>query len=353
MIDVLFTKLMGSPIGIYLENKYIAALVVLVIFAIVGKLVLVIFNYYLKNFAKKTKTLFDDMIFERTKNPIFYLVLAYGVKLALKLLFIDGPLTKLVNSVLAIFFILLISRTVDTVIDAWGETFSKRTKNHLDDVLFPVLHKAVKVVFVIFVFLWILDIWKINITPYLAGVGISGIVLGLALQDSLKNVFGGISLILDKSFNIHDPVRLETGELGRIKSIGLRSTKILSYDNEVIFVPNGQLANMKIHNYMKPNDQVRKVVEFSVEYGSDPENVKKVVLKALGKIKEIHDDPYMDVIHVQMGDSGLHFKARFFVQWDNSYKKWVEATQAIYSALRKAGIGIPFPTRTVYMKNSK
>lgn len=157
-------------------------------------------------------------------------------------------------------------------------------------------------------------------------------------------------MILDKNFNIGDAVRLESGELGTIQEIGLRSTKMLSFDREIIFVPNGQLANMKIRNYVKPDKMVRKIVEFGVEYGTDPEKVKKVVLEALKKIKDISDDPYMDVLFESMGDSSLNFKARFWVDWDDAYSKYIEATQVIYAALNKAKIGIPFPTRTVYLQ---
>mgnify|MGYP001604354989 FL=1 len=107
---------------------------------------------------------------------------------------------------------------------------------------------------------------------------------------------------------------------------------------------------MRIHNYVKPDTRVRKIVNFSVEYGTDPEKVKKVVLKALKEIKEIYDDPYMDVVFIEMGDSGLKFQARFWADWSNAYLKWVEATEKIYEALNKAKIGIPFPTQTVYLK---
>lgn len=338
------------PFGNYLMNEYIISLFILLAFVIFGIIVLYVFGKYIDKVAGKTKTKVDDLIFEGTKKPLFYLVITYGLKLALLNLEINGWVTKIINSLLALIFVLIISRSLDIIIKTWGESFAKKTKTNLDEVLLPVFHRATKVVFIVITILWVLHIWQINITPYLAGAGIIGLVLGMALQDSLKNVFGGVSLILDKNFKVGDPVRLESGELGTIKDIGLRSTKMLTYDHEVIFIPNGQLANMKIHNFVKPNTRVRKIVDFSVDYGTDPEQVKKVVLPALKGIKDIFSDPYMDVIFVSMGDSGLHFKARFWVDWSNAYSKWVEATQVVYAALNSANIGIPFPTRTVYLK---
>ena len=340
-------------IGTYLQQEYVFSLLILILFAVLSILLLAIYSKILQKFAKKTKTRFDDMLFEHTKKPFFYLIIGYGLKISLLNLGIDGVVEKFVNSVMSIIFLFLVLRVFDVVVETWVLAFSKRTKNQVDDVVLPLFHKVLKVVFVIIGFLWVLNIWNIDITPYLAGVGLSGLVLGFALQDSLKNVFGGISLTFDKNFNIGDPVRLESGELGVVKEIGLRSTKMLTYDNEVIFIPNGQLANMRIHNYMKPNSSVRKIVEFSTDYGTDPDRVKKVVLSALKKMNDIYDQPYMDVIFVEMGDFGLSFQARFFVDWSNAYNKWVEATQVIYQALEKAKIGIPFPTQTIYVKKGK
>ena len=347
IIANLLARLPGSQ---YLGNKYVLSGLILVGFVILAKLVLIIFGKYLQKFAKKTKTKVDDLIFERTKKPIFFFLLTYGLKLAVSNLNINGIISKIISSLMALVFVFIIARAMDVIISVWGESLAKKTKSNLDDVLLPLFHKATKVVFVIIAIMWVLRIWDVNITPYLVGAGIAGLVLGMALQDTMKNVFGGVSLILDKNFNIGDAVRLESGELGTIKEIGLRSTKMLSFDREVIFVPNGQLANMRIRNYVKPDKMIRKIVEFGVEYGTDPENVKKVVLEALKKIKDIYDEPYMDVVFEEMGDSSLKFKARFWVDWDNAYSKWLEATQAIYNALNKAKIGIPFPTRTVYMK---
>lgn len=350
MKEIILNFLNTLPYGNYLSNKYFFSVLILIVFVFIGRLLLFVFTRYLKKFAGKTKTEVDDMIVEHTKKPIFYLILAYGLKISLLNLGFVGIMTKIIDSFMAPVFLLIILKIIDILVEVWGLAIAKKTKNQLDEVLLPLFHKTLKVVFVVVSFLWILNIWNINITPYLAGVGISGLILGLALQDSLKNVFGGLTLVFDKNFNLGDPIRLESGELGTIKEIGLRSTKMLTYDHEVIFIPNGQLANMRIHNYVKPNTQIRKIIDFSVEYGSDIEKVKKVVLKAMKGIKDIHNDPEIDVIFVQMADSGLIFKARFWVDWNNAYSKWIEATQKIYEALRKEKIGIPFPTRTIYIK---
>ena len=338
-------------VGTVFENKYLGSILIIAAAAVLGKLVIFIFRQYLEKFAAHTKNKFDDMIFEHTKKPLLYLLIAYAVKLALLNLGINGAVDKLINSIMAVVFLYTILRGIDILVETWAITFSKKTKTQVDDVLLPLLHKITKVLFVIIGLLWVLKIWHVDITPYLAGVGISGIVLGLALQDSLKNIFGGVTLLLDKTYQLGDKIKLESGEIGTIHDIGLRSTKMITIDNEIVYVPNGYLANSRVTNYAKPDPKVRSSVLFGVEYGTDVEKVRKLVLGILAGIDGILKEPAPSVHFTEMGDSALKFKANFWVEkWTLAYDKKLEATEKIYNALNKAKIDIPFPAQTVYFK---
>lgn len=351
MSQVILDWVNSLVVGTTLDNKYLVSLLIVAAVAVLGKLVLFIFSQYLEIFASKTKNKFDDLVFHHTKKPLLYLLIAYGIKLALLNLGINGAVDKIINSIMAAVFLFAILRGIDIVVETWAITFSKRTKTKVDDVLLPLLHKVTKVLFVVIGLMWILKIWQIDITPYLAGVGISGIVLGLALQDSLKNIFGGISLLLDKTYQVGDKVQLESGEVGTIYDIGLRSTKIVNFDNEVMYIPNGYLANSRVLNYARPDPKVRTNVAFSVEYGSDVEKVRKTVMKIITEMDGIMTDPAPSIQFIEMGDFALKFKAYFWVEkWSGAYAKKLEATEKIYNGLGKAKIGIPFPTQTVYLK---
>jgi MscS family membrane protein len=348
-----FTLLTNTTL--YLEqvfpNPWARAGILVGIAIVIAWLFTIIINFLANHVAKKTKTKVDDLIIERGKKPVFLLLLFLGIKAAILTLGLNGAIDKIIDSINALLFMYLLGAVGNIIIDAWGSVLAKRTKTKVDETILPLFHKTLGVVFVVVAIMWVLNIWGIDITPYLAGLGIGGLVLGLALQDSLKNILGGVSMIMDRNFNIGDKVKLESGELGEVISIGLRSTKIRTYDFETIIVPNGQLANMRLQNYVQPNPRVRVVVRFGVEYGSDVDKVKKVVNDTLKKIKDVSDQPYMNTIFTEMADFALLFEARFFVDdYKEAYNKKLEATQAIYGALRKAKINIPFPTRTVYMK---
>ena len=351
MIQELWQNWMANlPYGSFLGKDYVLAIAIIIFAVIFAKLLQFIFANYLERFAKKTKTKLDDLIFEKTKRPLFYLVLVCGLRLSLEIMGFVGLWTRLIDSLVAIVFVFMVARVIDVIINVWGKAFAKKTKTHLDEVLMPLFHKFTSVVFVIIAIMWVLKIWQINITPYLAGVGISGLVLGLALQDSLRNVFGGVSLMLDQTFKIGDKIKLESGEIGEVEDVGLRSTKLRTYDNELINIPNGYLANSKIQNYTRPNPKIRVTVDFGVEYGSDVKKVSEIVLAEIKQMKEVLIDPEPSVRFLSMDDSALAFKAFFWVDnWQEAYNKKLEATELIYNILNKKKIGIPYPTTTVHL----
>jgi MscS family membrane protein len=234
----------------------------------------------------------------------------------------------------------------------WLNNWATKTESTADDRLIPLLAKILKAVAIILGFFFVFDTWNINLSPLLATAGIAGIAIGFAVRDSLANILGGLQLVLDRTFKVGDMIELESGEKGVILDIGIRSTKLRTFDNEVIYIPNGLLANTKIKNFTVPDLSVRVNVNFGVEYGSDPEKVRSVVLDAVKKIDNVIERPEPVVQFLNMSDSSLDFVARVWVQsYTEGYSTKLKATDEIYNALNTANIGIPFPTRTVFTKN--
>jgi len=197
----------------------------------------------------------------------------------------------------------------------------------------------------------VLGVWGVDIGPFLAGLGIAGLAISFALQESLGNIFGGISLIMDRVYKVGDRIQLDSGEVGTVVDVGLRSTRLRTFDNELIVIPNSKPANSKVKNYVQPDTSLRVVVNFGVEYGTKLEKVKKVLEPVLKKMKGISKSPAPVVEFIEMGDSSLNCIAKFWVpNYEHAYGKKLEATDLIYNELNKAKIGIPFPTTTVYVK---
>ena len=343
---------MENQIVEFFSNQYVRAFLIILAFFLASKIIAYASENYFKKWAQKSKTTLDDLIVEKLKPPFVYIIVLFGLQIAMSQIESNALwLENLVNSILALFLIYAGFIVIDIIFKFWAETFKKRYNSKTIDSLTPLFKKTLLIILSILGMVWILHIWGIDIGPILAGVGIAGFVIGFAMQDSLKNIFGGVALILDKTFGVGERVVLEGGETGIIETVSVRSTKIRTFDNELLTVPNGRLAEMKIRNFSQPDLSLRVVVNFSTAYGSNSDEVRKLITKTLSNIEEAKDDPAPDVIMVEMADSGLSWQGRFWVD-DHSiaFSKKIEALDLIYKELNKNGIEIPFPTRTIHIK---
>jgi MscS family membrane protein len=336
-----------------LGNIYLKFLFILVVSALVAFLVKFIMTQILRPLAKKSKTKIDDLIIKSVSSIIFYIGLILGFKIGIQHFDFETDLySSIVNTLFILLIVVMLLRIINNFTKHWLNEWAHKTASTADDRLIPLVAKIVKAVAIILGFFFVFDTWNINLSPLLATAGIAGIAIGFAVRDSLANILGGIQLVLDKTFKVGDKIELESGEMGTILDIGIRSTKLKTYDNEVIYIPNGSLANTKIKNFTVPDLSVRVNVNFGVEYGSDPERVRNVVMEAIKKIDTVIEDPEPVVQFLNMSDFSLDFVARVWVQsYTDAYSTKLKVTDEIYNALNRAKIGIPFPTRTVYTKS--
>lgn len=340
-----------------LVDPYIRFVVIITTFAVIAAVVSFLVNTVGKKIAAKTKTEADDVILKKTQKPIVYLILAVGIGIAITSLGLTEGTSETISHVMNTFYILItiyiIATVADILIEVWGKAWAAKTESTLDDELIPLFHKATGVVSIIAALMLVLSEWQYDITGLIAGIGVAGLAIGFAVKDSLANIFGGLSIILDREFKVGDIIELADGTSGAVVDIGLRSTRIRTWDNELIIIPNGGLANSKVLNKKLPDLSARATVDFGVEYGADVEKVKNIVMKALLSIDDIvkEGDRAPRVLMMSMGASALEFKAFIWVDdYSKRFAKKEEATVTIYNALNKAGIVIPYQTFTVYNK---
>jgi MscS family membrane protein len=340
----------------YFGNPYVRALLILVLVFVVLRLVMFFIEKVVLRLTSKTKTDVDDVFIKKSSRPITVLVLLIGIRVALEELplseTVEGVMSKIIYSFMVISIASVVYYFVDIVLFVAMKKTLKGGDKAARESLLNVIHSVLKIVLVVLALLYILDIWGVEIGPFLAGLGIAGIAIAFAMQSSLSNIFGGISMILDKTVKVGDLVYLDAETRGKIVHIGLRSTKILSFDNEFIIVPNGKMADSKIQNIGLPEPKSRVVIPFGVAYGTDVEKVKKIVLVEIKKIKYFVNDPKPNVRFIEMADSSLIFKAYFYVDsFSHRFGAKDEANTRIYNALNKNKISIPFPQRDVHLKN--
>ena len=339
-------------------NNYIHSLIILAIFFAVSQLFVFISQKIILRLTKKTKTDIDDLIVAKTSKPISLILLLVGVRLAIIPHKIRADILDIVEHVIVSLIMVIVTYIAivvfNIIISSWGRKFASKTESKIDDEVVNLFQKFARIILSFIGLIFILDIWGVKVGPLLASLGIAGLAVAFALQSTLGNIFGGISLIIDKSITVDDFIKLDDGTQGFVTDIGLRSTKVKSPDGDLIILPNGKLADSKIYNYHKPLPITRVTVEFGVKYGSDVEKVKKIALNEIKALNLALKAPEPQAILDELGDFALRFKIFF---WVSSIEKKIEAKEAaltaIYNALDKNKIGIPFPTSTIYLKNDK
>jgi MscS family membrane protein len=306
----------------------------------------------LEHASKKAKIAVAEALFLRLRIPIAIILVLLGIQGSLVRFGVSQQwVYKLFISLLIVVAAYGVIAIAATLIRFWLQFLVRKTKTRADDNFLSISQGFFKLLVLILAFALVLASWGVHIGPLIAGLGIAGLAVGLALQNTMANVIGGIALILDETFNVGDVIQLETGEIGQVMHIGLRSTKVLTEDSQLLVLPNGVLANQKLINYALPNSHVRIIIDVGVAYGTNVRKAENVILGAIRGIEGVLADPAPVVHFKNMGDFSLNFQLKFFIRdYGMRHELKSIATQRMYDALNKAKINIPFPTRTVYLK---
>jgi len=342
----------------YIQNDYMRAIIIGIVLLTLIRIIIAISFKVLSKFTAKTETTLDDLIFQKTATPATIIIFLLIIEIPLYELPFGADMFAIISKIVLSGVVLTLGYLAYTLFDiiivgSW-QRFAKKTRTKIDANLASLIHGILRTTMLILAFLYILNLWGIEIGPLLAGLGIAGLAVALALQPTLSNIFSGVSMILDKTLRVGDLVYLDTNAKGKVEKIGLRSTKIRTFDNEFLIIPNNKLAESQIQNVSLPEPKSRVVIPFGVAYGSDIEKVKSLILKEIKSIDKAVDDPETMVRFIEMSDSSLNFKAYFFVaSHEDRFASIDEANTKIYNALNKAGITIPFPQMDVHFFNDE
>jgi len=337
-------------------NEYTKAIVLFFALFFILRVGLYFFEKLMIKITTRTKTDLDELLLKKSSKPLTIVALLISLIFALEQLTLRSNLDIVIQRSVYSFMAIAISYLIFVILDValirvWKRLAAK-TESDVDDTIGRFVHEILKIALIVILFILLLNIWGIDVVPLLGALGIAGLAVALALQPTLSNIFSGISIILDGTFKVGDIVKIESGEMGEIFSIGLRTTRIKSFDNEMVIVPNSKLANSNVQNFQQPDVSIRINFDFNVEYGVDPEYIKKITIEEIKQIEIRKKDEEIRVLFTEMADNALIFKVMFWV--DHIDKKWPahqEAISRIYRRLYQEKIGIPFPQRTIWMRD--
>ncbi len=326
---------------------------------LVSFLVGFIWKHVFKKIAHKTPTKLDTMIFEKTEKPIVMVLLVGGFyyvfwRLGTRPLFTESSVLVISNKIffaLAIFSgAYFLFSLIQAVLDWYLQEVAVKTKTTLDEQFTVMFGKLMRIVIFAIATMMVLSHFKVDITGLIATAGVASLAVAFAAQDSLSNLFAGLMIMADKPFRKGDRVELADGRLGDVQEIGLRSTKILTFDHTLIVVPNAEIAKSCLINYSYPNLKFKIRQTIGVAYGSDVDKVKKVLLDICASHPKTMDDPAPQIFFTEFADSSLNFLLGY---WIEDFRDKLAVNDDINTAINKRfaeeNIEIPFPQRDVHV----
>ncbi|MCK4353065.1 mechanosensitive ion channel family protein [candidate division WOR-3 bacterium] len=307
----------------------------------------------LKRLAKKTRNKLDDIVADSIHTPLVLILLAAGIKFWMGAVPLPAKASEYTQIIVIVFFIFGIILFLDKLLLNWINMYSKRvefvkTSGNVLKTLFRIILLAIAG-------LIILDSLGISITPLVASLGVGGLAVALALQDTLSNFFSGIHILIDKPVKVGDYIKLESGEEGYVTQIGWRSTRVRMLSNNELILPNSKFANTLITNFCSPKPELSIYIDVGVSYDSDLEYVEKVTIdvgknvltEMTGGITEF--EPL--IRYKTFGDFSVNFTVILRVkEYVDKYLVTHEFIKRLHKRYKKEGIVIPFPITTVELK---
>ncbi len=244
-------------------------------------------------------------------------------------------------------------RVVD-IFAVWLRARAALTDNKLDDVLVPLITRSLKIFVTVVGLVFIADNLDIDITGLLAGLGLGGLAFALAAKDMVQNLFGSVTVLLDRTFTVGDWIVLDDVE-GTVEHMGFRSTRIRTFYNSLVTIPNSRFITAKVDN-MGARRYRRYKAHFGLTYDTPPERVE-AFCEALREL--VREHPYMrkDYFHIylnDLGDSALSVLIYVFWETPDWATELRERHRFLLDSLRVAqelGVEFAFPTQTLYLRN--
>ncbi len=332
---------------------WVRALTAVLVSVLLAKFVDLLISRVVLRLTRRTKTDLDDQLVELLHRPIFISVILIGLQIALETLGWNPTVERVLGALIMTVAVFVWTgaglRLTSTILASMSRLADRVT--WLESRTLPLFDNLSKIVVFGLAIYFFLIAWELDLSAWLASAGIMGIAVGFAAKDTLANLFGGLFVIMDAPYKLGDFINLDSGERGRVIKIGLRSTRLLTRDDVEITLPNAHIANSKVVNESGgPYEKTRVAITVGVAYGSDVDRVREVLLEAAQSVALVVADPAPRIRFVEMGDSALIFRIQGWVDEPVNRGSCIDGLNtAIYKALARADIEIPFPQQVVHV----
>ncbi len=326
--------------------EYLRALIIFIGLIIILKIFKSIIIQKLKKLAKKTKTEFDDIlinIFQTIKPPFYLLASLY---ISIKTLIIPDIASKIINILFIIIIIYEVIRALEKMVD-----YLFKIKGKENASISRTIKLIIKICIWTFGIILALGNLGVNVTSFIAGLGIGGIAIALALQNILKDIFSNFSILIDKPFEIGDFIKIGN-DMGTVEKIGIKTTHIRTLDGEQLIIANSELTDARVQNF-KRLEKRRALFNIGVIYETSSEKLAQIP-QIIESIIKREKQAEFDRCHFKnFGDFSLNFEISYYANTQD-YKEYLDIVEkinlAIIDSFRKENIEFAYPTHVEYQK---
>ncbi len=306
----------------------------------------------------KTKTTLDDRIVKVFGAYLPSIAIVTSLWLALEAVYpgviVVGAFTEFDLYIVVMLAILgfLVSSLADAVLIWYGLEIRAARAGAKEEDVYPFVRNVVKLGVITLFIVFILQRLGFDTTAIITGLGVGGLAVALALQDTLANFFAGVHILVDRPFSRRDYIKVDSGVEGTVQEIGWRTTRIATLGKDEIVIPNSKVANSTVINYAKPSDKTGLLYTIGVDCGEDVDKVEKIMVEALKRVAKKNNLLDGDSIWVRFdsfGDYSLNFKFGYLVTgYKNQWKVLKDVNRELFYTFKKKKITIPYPVRVTY-----
>ena len=358
----------GQAFARLFTQNSVVAWILLVVFLLAGLALGRGLQFILTKIAarlRKSESELRAELFESAGGPANLALITAGIYVGLARIAMDPPVRSFVTDVITLLIYIAVfwfAYNVITVVEIALKRVTARTETKLDDMLVPLIRKTLRLLVIIFAVLLIAEnVFRQNIATWLAGLGIAGIAVSLAAQDSLKNLIGSITILFDRPFKIGDRI-VFSGYDGPVEEIGFRSVKIRTLTGHLVTVPNSKVVNEAVEN-IGARPCIRRSMSVTITYDTPREKVELAVqiirdlLEEEGLREPIHgkigNDEYPP--RVYFSDYNADSLGIMVLYWffPPNYWDYMDHAQRfnlrLFEEYERVGIEFAFPTQTLFL----
>ncbi|MDN3025597.1 mechanosensitive ion channel family protein [Streptomyces sp. S.PB5] len=308
---------------------------------------------WLGKHADRTKWSGDDVIVAALRVVVPAAAIAGGTAVAAAALPLTKTTQRTTNQILTVLLIFVVTVAVARLVAGLMRSVTQSRPGVAGSA--TIFVNITRVLVLAIGFLVVLQTLGISIAPLLTALGVGGLAVALALQDTLANLFAGIHILASKTVQPGDYIRLSSGEEGYVEDINWRQTTVRALSNNLVVIPNGELAKSNMTNFMRPEQQLTILVQVGVGYDSDLEQVERVTIEVVAEIMTeitgaVPDHEPLVRFHT-FGDSRIGFTVILGVgEFSDQFRIKHEFIKRLHKRYRQEGIRIPAPTRTVALQ---